>query len=99
MRILHYSDPHIPTPHGRIPLAKWLSKRAIGGANLFMGRSRLFADAPEKIAALARFKNENKIDLVSPYNPGPVHSFESIIDVITHELVHCFVHKLALGTD
>lgn len=64
MRILHYSDPHIPTSLSRVPLAKWLSKRAIGGANLLLGRSRLFADAQEKLAALARFKNDNQIDLV-----------------------------------
>lgn len=64
MRILHYSDPHIPTSLRRVPLAKWLSKRAIGGANLFLGRSRLFADAQEKLAALARFKQDNQIDLV-----------------------------------
>lgn len=64
MRILHYSDPHIPTLLRRVPLAKWPSKRAIGGANLFLGRSRLFSDAPEKLAALARFKKENQIDLV-----------------------------------
>ncbi len=64
MRILHYSDPHIPTPLRRVPLAKWLGKRAIGGANLSLGRSRLFLDAPKKLAALARFTKENQIDLV-----------------------------------
>lgn len=64
MRILHYSDPHIPTPLHRVPLAKWFSKRAIGGANLFLGRYRLFADGPEKLGALARFKKDNQVDLV-----------------------------------
>jgi len=64
MRILHYSDPHIPTPLNRVPLAKWLGKRAIGGTNLFLGRYRLFADAREKLGALARFKKDNQIDLV-----------------------------------
>jgi len=64
MRILHYSDPHIPTPLHRVPLVKWLSKRAIGGANLFFGRHRLFADAPAKLDALARFKSEQHVDLV-----------------------------------
>jgi len=64
IRILHYSDPHIPTPLKRVPMAKWFSKRAIGGANLFLGRYRLFADAQEKLGALGSFKNENQIDLV-----------------------------------
>ena len=64
MRILHYSDLHISTSLRRVPLSKWLSKRAIGGANLLLGRSRLFANAQRKIAALAHFKNNNQIDLV-----------------------------------
>jgi len=64
MRILHYSDPHIPTPLHRVPLLKWLSKRAIGGANLFFGRYRLFADAVAKLDALARFKTQLQVDMV-----------------------------------
>lgn len=40
---------------------------------------------------------ETNIHMVSPYNPGPVHSFSSIINVVTHELVHCFVHNLKNG--
>lgn len=64
MRILHYSDPHIPTPLHHVPLVKWLSKRAIGGANLFFGRQRLFADSVAKLDALARFKSEQHVDLV-----------------------------------
>lgn len=64
MRILHYSDPHIPTPLHHVPLFKWLSKRAVGGANLFLGRRRLFSDAAVKLAALARFKEEQQVDLV-----------------------------------
>jgi Peptidase C10 family/Carbohydrate family 9 binding domain-like/Concanavalin A-like lectin/glucanases superfamily/Secretion system C-terminal sorting domain len=50
-------------------------------------------DAPDWVVGTAT--GDTKIDLVSPYNPGPVHSFGSIMSVITHELVHCFVHKLA----
>lgn len=64
MRILHFSDPHIPSPLYRVPLVKWMGKRAIGGANLFLGRHRLFADAVTKINALARFKSEHHVDLV-----------------------------------
>jgi len=49
-------------------------------------------DAPDWLIGNA---SDSTINLVSPYNPGPEHSFNSIISVITHELVHCFVHKLA----
>ena len=64
MRILHFSDPHIPTPLSHVPLGKWLGKRAVGGANLLLGRYRLFADAAEKLKALTRFKAEQNVDLV-----------------------------------
>ena len=64
MRILHFSDPHIPTPLRQVPLGKWLGKRAVGGANLLLGRSRSFADAAVKLKALARFKAEQNVDLV-----------------------------------
>lgn len=64
MRIPHYSDPDIPTPLLRIPLVKWLSKRAIGGANLFFDRHRLSTDAVAKLDALVRFKSEQNVDLV-----------------------------------
>ena len=49
-------------------------------------------DAPDWLIGNA---SDSTINLVSPYNPGPEHSFNSILSVITHELVHCFVHKLA----
>ena len=64
MRILHFSDPHLTISLGAVPLTKWFGKRAIGGANLFLRRRRLFADASEKLSALARFKNEQQVDLV-----------------------------------
>jgi len=52
-------------------------------------------DAPDWVVGTA--SGDAKIDMVSPFNPGPVHTFESIIGVISHELVHNFVHKLANG--
>jgi len=64
MRILHYSDPHIPTPLRHVPLGKWLSKRAIGGANLLLGRYRHFYDGVRKLEALARFTEEQAVDLI-----------------------------------
>ena len=41
--------------------------------------------------------NETNIQMVSPYNPGPVHTFSGVIGIIAHELIHCFVHKIANG--
>ena len=64
MRILHFSDPHIGIPLCKIFFCKWFGKRAIGGANLLAGRRHYFASAPEKLAALARFKEEQQIELV-----------------------------------
>lgn len=52
-------------------------------------------DAPDWVVGSAM--GDAKIDMVTPYNPGTVHDFAGVIDVITHELVHCFVHKLANG--
>jgi len=64
MRVLHFSDIHVGIGLGQVPLAKWLSKRAIGGANLLLGRGRYFADARRKVDALATFRREQEIDLV-----------------------------------
>lgn len=64
MRIHHYSDPGILTPLLRIALVKWLSKRAMSGANLFFDRHRLSTDAVAKLDVLVRFKPEQNVDLV-----------------------------------
>lgn len=47
--------------------------------------------------AVGNAVGETNIHMVTPYNPGPVHTFSSIIEIIAHELVHCFVHKVANG--
>lgn len=86
MRILHFSDPHIPTPLHRVPLSKWLSKRALGATNLFFGRSRLFADASEKLGELARFAKDHKTDLIictGDYTPlGLTHEYEEAVRAV-----------------
>ncbi len=64
MRILHFSDPHIGIPFCKIFFCKWFGKRGIGGVNLLAGRRHYFASASEKLAALARFKEEQEVDLV-----------------------------------
>ncbi len=64
MRILHFSDIHIGIGLHSVPLSRWLSKRAVGGLNLLLGRNRHFLDARRKVAALARFMKEERIELV-----------------------------------
>jgi len=45
-----------------VPLRDWAGKRLIGGANLLLGRGRLFDDVPRKIEALARFARDEAAD-------------------------------------
>lgn len=64
MRILHLSDVHVPVPLSAIPARDWLSKRAIGGLNYLVRRGPRFVHAVEKLASLARFAEEERVDLV-----------------------------------
>jgi 3',5'-cyclic AMP phosphodiesterase CpdA len=64
MRVLHFSDIHLPEPYRSVPLWDWFGKRAFGGVNLLFGRWRHFADAPVKLAELDRFRQEEDVDLV-----------------------------------
>ena len=64
LRILHFSDIHIDIQIRHMHWKKWFSKRAIGAINLLRGRSKYFDDAEIKMEAMARFKEENAIDLV-----------------------------------
>lgn len=64
MRILHFSDIHIGVGFRRVPLSRWLSKRALGGLNLLLGRQRYFLNARRKMEALADFRKEQQVDLV-----------------------------------
>jgi 3',5'-cyclic AMP phosphodiesterase CpdA len=64
MRILHFSDVHLPARLLSIPFKDWMGKRMIGGANLFLGRARKFADGQKKLVALDRFRRELEVDLV-----------------------------------
>ena len=86
MRILYFSDPHIHAPLRHVPLGKWLSKRAIGGANLLMGRYRLFTDGDEKLVHLAHFKAEQGVDLVlctGDYTAlGLKHEYETAVNLV-----------------
>ncbi len=64
MRILHFSDIHLRQPHMEVPIRDWIGKRAIGAANLALGRWRHFVDALVKVAALDNFRREHNIDFV-----------------------------------
>lgn len=64
IRILHLSDVHVDTPLSAVPWTDWLGKRAIGGLNHALRRRRYFRDAASKLEALARFADEQAIDLV-----------------------------------
>jgi 3',5'-cyclic AMP phosphodiesterase CpdA len=63
MRILHFSDVHVDVPIADVPLRDWLGKRLVGGLNHLVRRRPHFARSREKLAALARFANEQRIDL------------------------------------
>ena len=64
MRILHFSDIHLPARLLSIPFKDWMGKRMLGGANLILGRARKFAGGHEKLVALDRFRRELDVDLV-----------------------------------
>lgn len=64
MRILHFSDIHLPLRLGTVPFRDWMGKRLIGGANLLLGRAEYFAEARQKMIALDRFRRELPVDLV-----------------------------------
>ena len=64
LRVLHVSDVHVDVPVWRMPLRGFLGKRLIGGANLVLRRHAHFALAREKLAQLARFAEEQRVDVV-----------------------------------
>ncbi len=63
MRILHFSDVHVDVPASAVPMRDWLGKRLVGGLNHLLRRRPHFARSREKLAALARFAAEEKVDL------------------------------------
>jgi 3',5'-cyclic AMP phosphodiesterase CpdA len=63
MRILHFSDVHVDVPMSAVPMRDWLGKRLVGGLNHALRRGKHFARAREKLAALARFAETERVDL------------------------------------
>jgi predicted MPP superfamily phosphohydrolase len=64
MRVLHFTDVHVPTPFGLIPLRELLNKRLLGAANTRLRRLHKFADAAEKLRQLDVFRRQLAVDLV-----------------------------------
>jgi 3',5'-cyclic AMP phosphodiesterase CpdA len=64
MRILHLSDVHVSVPLVAMPWRAMLNKRLLGAANLVLRRAKHYAHAREKLASLAQFAEQQRIDLV-----------------------------------
>ena len=64
IKVLHVSDVHLEDGFPGVPLSSFLNKRIVGLANLRFRRRRVFADAEQKVEALARFSKEQGVDLV-----------------------------------
>ena len=64
LRILHFSDIHVSALVRHMAWKKWFSKRGIGALNLLRGRAKYFDEVEEKMAAMVRFKEQEKIDIV-----------------------------------
>jgi len=64
LRVLHFSDIHVGALVRHMKWKKWFSKRGIGAINLLRGRAKYFDEVEEKMVAMARFKEENEIDIV-----------------------------------
>jgi 3',5'-cyclic AMP phosphodiesterase CpdA len=64
IRVLHFSDVHVDVPFRQLPVREMFGKRLLGGANLLLRRAAWFREARSKLAALARFAEQQSIDLV-----------------------------------
>lgn len=65
IRVLHFSDVHVDVPLDELPWASMLNKRLLGGANLYLRRRPRFVDSRAKLAALARFARDERVDLAA----------------------------------
>jgi len=64
MRVLHFSDIHLPAPLPLAPLGQWFGKRVIGGLNLLLRRRAHYADGSRKLEQLDRLRRAEQVDLV-----------------------------------
>jgi 3',5'-cyclic AMP phosphodiesterase CpdA len=63
MRILHFSDIHIPPVLSQVPVSDWFSKRLVGAANMALLRGRHFPGVRRKLTHLAAFARDEEVDL------------------------------------
>ena len=63
MRILHFSDVHLPLRPGDLGPGGWFGKRGLGALNYRLGRGRCFERAAEKLTALGTFARDQQVDL------------------------------------
>jgi 3',5'-cyclic AMP phosphodiesterase CpdA len=63
MRLLHFSDIHIPPVLRTVPVKEWFSKRLFGALNLAILRGRRFPGVRQKLDKLIRFAREENVDL------------------------------------
>ncbi|MBW1907895.1 MAG: metallophosphoesterase [Deltaproteobacteria bacterium] len=64
VKVLHVSDVHLEDGFPGVPLKSFMNKRIVGLANLRFRRRRVFAEAVQKVEALAAFSKEQGADLV-----------------------------------
>ncbi len=63
-KVLHVSDLHLEDGFSGVPLKSFLNKRLVGFGNLYFRRRKAFAEAAQKVEALAAFSKEQGADLV-----------------------------------
>lgn len=64
LRLLHFSDVHLPSSLGHLGLGDLAGKRLLGAANVIVRRRHRFRDARVKLVALARLAAELPADAV-----------------------------------
>ena len=64
MRVLHFTDVHVPIRFTDVPWRQLMGKRALGALNTQLRRLSKFRDASDKLARLAAFVRRERIDLV-----------------------------------
>ncbi len=63
MRVLHFTDIHLPTRLAGTPFRELLGKRAVGWVNLMVRRMPVFKDGLAKVEALAELSTAEGVDL------------------------------------
>ncbi len=91
LRVLHFSDIHVGALVRHMHWKRWFSKRGIGAINLLRGRAKYFDEVEEKMAAMARFKESQQIDLVINTGDYTALGLEHEL-ILARELVDPLMH-------